>query len=316
MALPEFFISCDWGTSNFRLSVVRSEDCKVLCKEQNTSGIKSLYQKYQLQKKQSQFDYFSSFLRNQINKLPSEYQDLLTVVGGMASSNLGLKELAYASLPIQTDGKGLVWEEVMLDDTKKVLLVSGIKDECDLMRGEELQCIGIAGYVQNLERALLILPGTHSKHIDYDDGKILKFNTYMTGELFELLRDQSILSNSIANTLWSDEANGPFMDGVRKGQKSLNRHLFNIRASHVLGQSNKTENYFQLSGMLIGNELAYLKDIDYPIVLAAPKSLARLYQVALEEIVPDQKVLVIGAKDYQCSSLIGQRKILSLHYGK
>ena len=44
---------------------------------------------------------------------------------------------------------------------------------------------------------MFILPGTHSKHMMSEDGMLIDFQTWMTGELFEIISTNSILNNSI-----------------------------------------------------------------------------------------------------------------------
>ena len=65
----------------------------------------------------------------------------------------------------------------------------------DVMRGEEVQLLGAvaAGMVDPM--ALVCHPGTHNKWATLRHGQIDRFRTVMTGELFNLLKEHSILSD-------------------------------------------------------------------------------------------------------------------------
>ena len=47
------------------------------------------------------------------------------------------------------------------------------------------------------DTATLVLPGTHSKWVQLKDNAIVKFNTFMTGEFYALLRQHSLLARSL-----------------------------------------------------------------------------------------------------------------------
>ena len=67
----------------------------------------------------------------------------------------------------------------------------------DVMRGEETQILGLLG-AADADR-LFVMPGTHSKWVRVTNGVIISFATYMTGELFAVLRGHSILGALMAD---------------------------------------------------------------------------------------------------------------------
>src|SRR5690606_28554761 len=91
-----------------------------------------------------------------------------------------------------------------------VLLLSGLCSVNDVMRGEEVQLLGLQRYNDNTD-ALFILPGTHSKHIRVKENNIISFKTYITGELFQILSTHSLLKNSIVKSSTIDK------EAFRKG---------------------------------------------------------------------------------------------------
>ena len=162
MSKSENFISVDWGSTNFRLKVIDSKSINTLFDLSSSNGIKFLTRGA---KKKDYEKILGDFLEEQLNSIPDTFKDLKVVISGMASSNLGLKELDYAELPINFNGEGMAWE--WLSD--RILLISGLKGEQDVMRGEETQIVGIRESLKDLESGCLILPGTHSKHVFFKE---------------------------------------------------------------------------------------------------------------------------------------------------
>jgi len=135
----------------------------------------------------------------------------------MASSSVGWRELPYAKTPFPLDGSGVRSDELTWSKPEwlgPVHLISGVATACDMMRGEETEIIGLmseASLASQRNRSLLILPGTHSKHVWIEDQSVVEFRTFMTGELFEVLGQQSLLKASVdaAVQVRSDSLSGP-----------------------------------------------------------------------------------------------------------
>ncbi|MEM7379791.1 MAG: 2-dehydro-3-deoxygalactonokinase, partial [Bacteroidota bacterium] len=252
-------------------------------------------------------------LKSQIAKLPHEHRHHLLIVSGMASSNIGLRELEYSGFPIEGNGSSLKWERIALSNEQDLLLISGVKTDQAMMRGEEVQAIGIAEWMPASDRSILILPGTHSKHITFNENKYTGLRNYMTGELFSVLATNSILSNSIIESPWTEDRKKAFEQGLEVGlDHKLNESLLAIRARDLFGNSTKEDNFYYLSGILIGDELSYLTEVNDAICLAASASLATLYQTALERLFEAQKLSFIHGHKLEAALLAGQKKIMIL----
>ena len=313
MSFPDYFISCDWGTTNFRLRVVETDSLQVLAEHKTDQGIKVLYEKYREQKETDQTRFFLAYLQEQLLKLPAEHQQHLVVAAGMASANIGLCELDYADLPLDRSGANLVRKHIS-HDSLELLLISGAKSANGVMRGEETQAIGLAEYLSPQSQGILLLPGTHSKHISYRNGQFDALKTFMTGELFEILSKKSILANSVATSDWTAERIGAFKEGLEAGLNGqLTSSLFSVRARHLLEDYKKEDSYYTLSGMLIGDELSYLKAWKEGVFLAASQPTFSLYQAALEAMVDSEQLVLLGEAAIEKALLMGQKKILQLH---
>ena len=67
-------------------------------------------------------------------------------------------------------------------------IVKGLsqKNPYEVIRGEETQVLGYLNHNKTFS-GFICLPGTHSKWIKVSNGKLIKFKTYMTGELYEII---------------------------------------------------------------------------------------------------------------------------------
>lgn len=209
--------------------------------------------------------------------------DLPMLLGGMAGSTLGWADAPYLPCPVTVAdlADALVWVE-----DRKTAIVPGAKrvgaDRADVMRGEEIQLLGAveAGLIP--AECRVCHPGTHSKWARMEGGRLEDFRTAMTGELFNLLREHSIL----AEHLRGDADPGPAFDaGVRKGLEGglLTAQIFSVRASVLLGQMEAEDAPAFLSGLLVGADVMdAIRDApSAPVVVMGRPSLTGLYARAI-----------------------------------
>ena len=298
------FLSCDWGTSSFRLRWVSGPELTVIREIREKVGIKSLYEEAMRSGsaiEAARADVFARYLHGKLEALVAGEQtpprDLPLLISGMASSSVGWRELPYAKTPFPLDPCGLQFQE--LDWNKPewlgpTYLISGVATPYDIMRGEETEIIGLMSEesVAALRvRSLLILPGTHSKHIWIEDQSVVDFRTFMTGELFEVLGRQSLLRASVdvasrtgGNSL-SDSDRAAFQGGIAWAREhGLAGGLFRVRTRAVLDRHPLADNTWFFSGLLIGAELDDISRNaeNRPVILAATRGLSELYGLALE----------------------------------
>ena len=127
----------------------------------------------------------------------------------------------------------------------------------DVMRGEETQ---ILGALDAAEPSLLaILPGTHSKWARVGGGRIDAFATWMTGELYAVLLQHSILGRLAGAPAAAGAFDGrTFARGVARGldEPGLSHAIFGARTLALTGGLGPLEVGDWLSGVLIGHEIA------------------------------------------------------------
>lgn len=291
------FLSCDWGTSSFRLRLVNVADMSVLVSYSNQEGINktfSLWKAHLDRERTNREEFYFARIQEGIDQLEEQsgedLSELLVICSGMASSSVGIKELPYSRLPFDVSGHGLEMYLYPVSDKRRqtLLLLSGLRSDHNVMRGEETQLIGIISQFQDFDGSgLFIFPGTHSKHILVQKNKISEFNTYMTGEIFSLLSKHSILANSIAEGYFITDQRGKsaFTEGVLEGARHpVLSKLFHVRTNELFKYLKKEENYHYLSGLLIGDELRILADNHkhVAIYLCPEGNLSRQYSLACE----------------------------------
>ena len=285
------FLSCDWGTSSFRLRLVNVADA-VVCKEiLNQDGISAIHQRWLKESgsNEARQSFYLQYLLEQIKKLEAEVQQdlagLTVMLSGMASSSIGMIELPYKELPLAMDGSDIPTHRI--EPSKifphEVLVISGARTDDDVLRGEETLLIG-CNIPGRRESSLCIFPGTHSKHIHVVNGKAVSFKTYLTGELFDLLSTKSILSNSVErNDLHDEQEYDFFRRGIKEGSSgNLLNIVFHVRTNQLFDKNSRTANYHYLSGLLIGAELKDISNPSESIFLVSGNSLKKSYEQGFE----------------------------------
>jgi 2-dehydro-3-deoxygalactonokinase len=287
-------ISSDWGTSALRLRVVDTNDKVVLAEVAGLPGISGTFELWKQTRKQEgeRVSFYQSVLTDKIIRLEEELnfslRDVPLIISGMSSSNMGMMQLSYKEVPFDVDGHDLYVKMIEpTDDFKhRILLVSGAKTGNDVMRGEETQLIGYLNG-SDKEDQLFIFPGTHSKHINVMNGKVVDFQTYMTGEFFDLLSKRSTLSGTVEenDSLLNDTNLKSFEKGVTDSLHiNILHSSFLVRTNYLLEKLSNEENYHYLSGLLIGTELKELTATRLPLVIVSNELLIKLYSMALRKL--------------------------------
>jgi 2-dehydro-3-deoxygalactonokinase len=267
-------IGVDWGTSSFR-AYRMTADGRVIDRTTSQMGIMFV-----------ENGRFADVLRRSI--LPwvnaGERQVLLS---GMIGSRQGWIEAPY--LPCPAGAADLAGATIPVPfDIAEVRLVPGITAEDtagvpEVMRGEETQIIG--ALAEFGEGGVACMPGSHSKWVRVEAGRITGFSTYMTGEAFAAFSGHTILGRMMKADAPADP------EALRRGLArsgdpgGLLRHLFGVRALGLFGRLSETGAASYLSGLLLGHEvrsaLAAAPDVDSVVLIGDPK-LCALYAEAID----------------------------------
>lgn len=266
MRWSEGFIAVDWGTTNRRAYRI---DMSGNCADrfEDHKGILAIP---------------DGGFQGAVAEIRQRLGDLPLLLAGMIGSNRGWKEARYVPCPAGLDdlAGALVWAG------DREAIVPGVSyvgnGRADVMRGEEVQLLGAvaAGLVD--PDGLVCHPGTHNKWANLRHGSIREFRTVMTGELFSLLKDHSILSDLLQGAV---EANDSFKQaaGDSIDESALPADLFGVRARVLLGQMKKENAASYASGLLIGADVRIGLSIPMgaEIHVIGRSDLTRLYAAAI-----------------------------------
>lgn len=236
-------LACDWGTTNLRAWTLDASGA-VVAQQDFPLGVSRLAPGEAARR-------FEADVRPALDA-----RGLPAILCGMIGSNLGWTAVPYAACPAGLGdlAKGLT---SVADDVRIVpgLRCEGIAGAPDVMRGEETQVLGwLAQLPARREgRRLLCHPGTHAKWVLIEDGRIVRFVTAMTGELFAVLGQHSLLKSDAPAT--DDAAFDEGLAAAGQGD-ALAARLFTARARVVGGKAEAQSTPSFLSGLLIGAEVA------------------------------------------------------------
>lgn len=258
------YIAIDWGSTNLRAWLYQGEQC--LESRQSEAGVTRLNGK-------SPAAVLAEVTQN--------WRDGATpvVMAGMVGSNVGWKVAPYLSVPAHFSAIG----ERLTSVGDNIWIVPGLSvsrdDNHNVMRGEETQLLGARALSPS---SVYVMPGTHCKWVQADAQQIHDFRTVMTGELHHLLLNHSLVGAGLPEQAVSAPA---FSAGLARGLASPDvlPTLFEVRASHVLGNLPREEVSEFLSGLLIGAEVASMRDFatrEQAITIVAGSSLASRYEQA------------------------------------
>jgi 2-dehydro-3-deoxygalactonokinase len=273
------WIAVDWGTSNVRVWGIGDSGEVVLARSAD---------------------------RGMARLTPADYPEVLTellapvetaqpgptevLVCGMAGARQGWREAPYLEAPAALGN--LLHSAVRPDVGGRPLDVRILPGICqkapgaeDVMRGEETQLLGLLALRPGFS-GTVCMPGTHSKWVEIENGRVARFATAMTGELFEVLGTHSVIRHALAG-----EQGGPATeDGVEAGLAAgleapelLSTLLFRTRAAALLAARGADWCSGYLSGLLVGAEVAAYRNWlgDAPLPLIGSPRLCRLYGAAV-----------------------------------
>jgi 2-dehydro-3-deoxygalactonokinase len=268
MRWADGFIAVDWGTTN-RRSYRLDSSGECIGEFEDSGGVLSVP---------------AGGFPDAVAEIRKRLGDHPLLLAGMVGSNRGWVEAPYVPCPagIEELERGLV----RLGEREAI--VPGVsflgEGRADVMRGEEVQLLGAAAAAEVPEDALVCHPGTHNKWVRLEGGRIVSFRTVMTGELYNLLKQHSILADLLKSDAEPDAA---FGSGAAHGlgEEDLTSDLFAVRARVLLGKSRAEDAASYTSGLLIGADvrIGLGKAREQRIFVMGRPELTRLYAAAIRQ---------------------------------
>jgi len=241
------YVAVDWGTSSFRLWLI-DQAGSVIAERRSHEGMMTAGKLG-----------FASVLQSHLDAVGAG-DALPVIVCGMAGARQGWVEAGYIDTPARLsailDGAAPVPGQL-----RDIRILPGIARRNpgapDVMRGEETQLLGALG-LDSLGQAVVCMPGTHSKWVSVSDGRVERFATFMTGELFGVITRETILAHAVAGAEETEDTEA-FRSAVAVAFADpalATNLLFQVRARQLLHGGKASSSRESTSGTLIGLELS------------------------------------------------------------
>lgn len=256
-------IGLDWGTTSCRAYLIDGRG-QVIDSVDGGLGVLAL---------SAEQDGAAGFDR-QLNALVGDWlganPELPMVACGMVGSDQGWSVAPYKNTPVDLLGTSLLPLTMVATTLGPLHIVPGLLSRGEetglpnVMRGEETQILGALPDTARNKENIVILPGTHSKWARLKGFTVTNFETSMTGEIYALLLQHSILGRSVSRSEEQDQT--AFNRGLdivfgdagdpSRGDTNILSTLFSARTLPMLGRLEPSAVPDYISGLLIGTEVA------------------------------------------------------------
>ncbi|GAA4027771.1 2-dehydro-3-deoxygalactonokinase [Sphingomonas rosea] len=263
------YITADWGTTNRR--AWRVEGGRVSAEFADDLGFTSVS---------------PGGFPDEVANIRRRLGDVPLLLAGMVGARGGWVDAPYLPCPLDLDR--LVAGLVATPDPRAFIIPGASYQDgsrADVMRGEETQFFGAVAAGLCAPDAIICHPGTHNKWALLEGGRLTRFRTVMTGEMYNLLKNGSLLR------AWLETEAAPgehFAAGVAQGWegRALTADLFTVRARVLLGTLPEYQVASFVSGLLIGADLRTgLSDLPQgEVVVMGRGALTRLFSAALTQV--------------------------------
>jgi 2-dehydro-3-deoxygalactonokinase len=248
-------IGIDWGTSNLRIHRIDNAG-GIIESRRSARGILNVPQ-----------GGFAQVLIDEAGDWLDDSPAVPVLACGMVGSRQGWLEVPYLPCPVGVPELAGALHTSEIADTCTVHFVAGVAwhgdadqaDVADVIRGEETIITGALR--ESLDDGLVCLPGTHAKWAWVQDGALQRFRTAMSGEVYQVLLEHSILGRMVA----SDAAfnSDAFLRGVARANTAggLLHHLFSVRSLRLFDELSEQHAASYLSGLLTGNDVLSMRAV-------------------------------------------------------
>ncbi|MGP4075920.1 2-dehydro-3-deoxygalactonokinase [Halobacillus sp. K22] len=327
-------IIIDCGTTNSRLRLAAGENDKMTDVLKIEAGIRNTAMDGNTDRLKS---YLQEGIRKLIERNELELSDVdYMAASGMITSNIGLFEVPHVKGPAGVKDLAAHVKVVRLEEFFHIpcLFIPGMKstslegmaessfiDKYDVMRGEEVESIGLWNQQRPEGEGLMVLPGSHTKFVFVEaDGTLKRSYTTLTGELLKAVQSETILSGSLQEELIESFAPDSFNKGFEACEKvGVTRALFHVRLLDLQGEldANGRANY--LAGVLfhedwkaIKLELSKLKRLSW-VMVGGSSPLKELFLYLLQKLEQDWKIHELDEKSSDMAAFHGALEIIKAY---
>lgn len=267
-------VGVNWGSSNFRAYLIDA-DGSAADEYAAPCGIIGIER-----------DGMAAVMDQLVERWPGERP---IYVSGMIGSNVGWCEVPYAHAPAGPTELLAASVETGIG-AATVRIIPGVTcrrsfdDAPDILRGEEIELLGVASFDGGSR--IVALPGTHTKWARLDGSRVGEFMTSMSGEIFDRLTAQGLLASIVEGGSREGPAFDQGTEAALEGQLGLGSLLFGARARVIRGDLPRSEAASYIRGLLVGADVADALLVspslnEGRVALIGNAELSRLYARAL-----------------------------------
>ncbi len=196
----------------------------------------------------------------------------LVVASGMITSGLGLKEIPHLAVPVGIEDMtgAMVSEHFPTIWHKPIWFIPGVKNKegridvddlpsMDMMRGEEVEVIGLLDRLNLHGPCWVVLPGSHTKLVRINkNGRMVQIISTLAGEMTDTLARNTILAASVDLQSELDET-WLVKGGEATRAHGLNRALYCVRLAELWTDCTVAQRTSYLIGALLTSDIIGLK---------------------------------------------------------
>jgi 2-dehydro-3-deoxygalactonokinase len=199
----------------------------------------------------------------------------LALASGMITSAMGLLEVPHLVAPAGLAELAAGMVEVSMPEvfSKPLWFIPGVRNQVDqvglhnheamdMMRGEETEVIGLLARLALPGRAMLIMPGSHTKLVSVDqDQHIVGCATTIAGELLQVITQGTLISQMLDADFAHELMPEMLLAGAAAAQTTgLARACFSVRTLGLFGNTQREERANFLLGAVLSGDLLALKN--------------------------------------------------------
>ena len=269
------WIAVDWGTSNVRAWAFNESE-RPFAQVSSARGMAKL-----------EPGEFETALLELIDDWLADGQILPVFACGMVGARQGWIEAPYSEVPCAPLSPASFISAPTTDNRIAVRIAGGLRqsDPPDVIRGEETQIAGLLAERPGFN-GVACMPGTHTKWVEISDGRVIRFKSFISGELFSLLQNHSVLRHSLASGAIDREAFENELDFMIGRSDEPLAAMFSLRAEDLLFETPPEVLRAKLSASLIVAEVRAAKSYwtDHRVALIGEQSLSEFYSLALNRL--------------------------------
>ena len=236
------------------------------------------------------------------------------IASGTITSELGLYTVDHTTAPAGIAELQAASKRVSLPEICAIpfFFISGVKtrgelDECDMMRGEETELMGL---IEGGVESMYVLPGSHSKLVSVSaDGRIKSLKTMLTGEMIASISSGTILANCVDLSISEFDFEALEVGYEYADRHGLNEALFKTRVLKNIFAKDAVYTYSFFIGVLLKDEIkAILKECAERVIIGGKAQIKRATAHLLSKL-SDKEIAVLDDETVDACVVRGAIKI-------